>query len=269
VTGNLKFDLDVPATAAGPGARRCGFSFGASRRCGSPARPATARKALILDALATRPLPPGTLTVVVPRHPQRFDAVAALLRERGIAFARRSDDLPVPTDARVVLGDSMGEMLGYCAAADVVFVGGSLLPLGGQKPDRADRRRPADAGRPAHVQLAEATANALAAGAALHVDDAAALVGTSRGAARRPRPGAPRWARPRWPSTPAPPRRGASACGSGSRRSSMRRLAPVAGPRPAAAAAVAAASALEPPVDLLDVGVRRASRPANFSAARR
>ena len=89
-------------------------------------------------------LPPRTLTVIVPRHPQRFDAVAALLRQRGIPFVRRSDNAPVPADVDVVLGDSMGEMAGYYAAADVAFVGGSLLPLGGQnliEPIAAGRRR--------------------------------------------------------------------------------------------------------------------------------
>ena len=121
--------------------------------------------------------PPGTLTVIVPRHPQRFDAVASLLRERGIPFVRRSANAPVPADVRVVLGDSMGEMLGYFAAADVVFVGGSLLPLGGQ-----NLIEPIAVGRPTLVgphmfNFAEATANALAAGAALRVDDAAALIG--------------------------------------------------------------------------------------------
>src|SRR6185295_11171376 len=89
-------------------------------------------EALILDALAADRLPPGALTVIVPRHPQRFDEVAALLRERSVRFARRSDGGAVAADIDVVLGDSMGEMTGYCAAADVVFVGGGLLPLGGQ-----------------------------------------------------------------------------------------------------------------------------------------
>ena len=175
VTGNLKFDLDVPATALALG-RELRRRFGALRPVWVAASTRDGEEALILDALAARPLPPGTLTVVVPRHPQRFDAVAALLRERGIAFARRSDDLPVPADARVVLGDSMGEMLGYCAAAAVVFVGGSLLPLGGQ-----NLIEPIAVGRPTLVgphmfNFAEATADALAAGAARRVDDAATLI---------------------------------------------------------------------------------------------
>jgi 3-deoxy-D-manno-octulosonic-acid transferase len=133
-------------------------------------------EALILDALARQPLPHGVLTVFVPRHPQRFDAVAELLRQRGLPFARRSDGRPVPPGTSFVLGDSMGEMLGYCAAADVVFVGGSLLPLGGQ-----NLIEPIAVGAPVIVgphtfNFTDATAGAIAAGAAARVPDAAALV---------------------------------------------------------------------------------------------
>lgn len=179
VTGNLKFDLEVPATALALG-HELRLRFGLSRPVWVAASTRDGEEALILDALAARDLPPGTLTVIVPRHPQRFDAVAALLRERGTAFVRRSDNLAVPADVRVVLGDSMGEMLGYFAAADAVFVGGSLLPLGGQ-----NLIEPIAVGRPTLVgphmfNFAEATADALAAGAAVGVDDAAALIGALR-----------------------------------------------------------------------------------------
>ena len=112
----------------------------------------------------------------MPRHPQRFDAVADLLRERGIAFVRRSAGTPVPADVGVVLGDSMGEMMAYYAAADVVFVGGSLLPLGGQ-----NLIEPIAVGRPTLVgphmfNFAMATAAALDAGVAIGVADADALI---------------------------------------------------------------------------------------------
>jgi len=133
---------------------------------------------LLLDALARTPLPPSTLTVVVPRHPQRFAAVADLLRERGIPFVRRSDNQPVPQDIGVVLGDSLGELPAYYAAAEVAFVGGSLLTLGGQ-----NLIEPIAAGCPTLVgphmfNFAEATRNAIAAGAAIEVADAATLVAT-------------------------------------------------------------------------------------------
>lgn len=174
-TGNLKFDLQVPDTALALG-RELRQAFGASRPVWVAASTRDGEEALILDAIDAQPLPARTLTVVVPRHPQRFDAVAALLRERGIPFVRRSANAGVPADVRVVLGDSMGELLGYYAAADVAFVGGSLLPLGGQ-----NLIEPIAVGRPTLVgphmfNFAEATESALAAGAALRVDDAGALV---------------------------------------------------------------------------------------------
>ena len=175
VTGNLKFDIGIPDTAFALG-REFRLRFGETRPVWLAGSTREGEEALILDAIAAHGLPPETLTVIVPRHPQRFAEVAELLQQRGIPFARRSDNTPVPADTGVVLGDSMGEMAGYCAAADVVFVGGSLLPLGGQ-----NLIEPIAAGRPTLVgphmfNFAEATANARAAGAALEVADANALI---------------------------------------------------------------------------------------------
>jgi 3-deoxy-D-manno-octulosonic-acid transferase len=175
VTGNLKFDIDIADTAAVLG-REFRLRFGEARPVWLAASTREGEEALILDAIGARGLPPTTLTVIVPRHPQRFAEIAALLRERGIPFARRSDNIPVPEDVDFLLGDSMGEMAGYCAAADVVFVGGSLLPLGGQ-----NLIEPIAMGRPTLVgphmfNFADATDKARAAGAALEVPDAAALI---------------------------------------------------------------------------------------------
>ncbi len=175
VTGNLKFDVGVPDSALTLG-RELKARFGGARAVWVAGSTRDGEEALILDALAARPLPPGALTVIVPRHPQRFGPVAALLRERGIPFVRRSDAMPVPADVDVVLGDSMGELLGYYAAADVAFVGGSLLPLGGQ-----NLIEPIAVGRPTlfgpHMfNFAEAAQRARAAGAALEVADARCLV---------------------------------------------------------------------------------------------
>ncbi|MEO8536578.1 MAG: 3-deoxy-D-manno-octulosonic acid transferase, partial [Betaproteobacteria bacterium] len=87
----------------------------------------------LLDAYARSRdrLPKSLLLVVVPRHPQRFDAVAALLAARQVPFSRRSGG-DVDANVQVVLGDSVGELFAYYTAADVAFVAGSLLPLGGQ-----------------------------------------------------------------------------------------------------------------------------------------
>ena len=103
--------------------------FGDTRPVFLAAQTRDGEEALLLDALAQHPLPAQTLTVIVPRHPQRFEAVADLLRARGIPFMRRSENRPVPADVAFVLGDSLGELGGYYVAADVAFIGGSLLPL--------------------------------------------------------------------------------------------------------------------------------------------
>jgi 3-deoxy-D-manno-octulosonic-acid transferase len=73
----------------------------------------------------------NALLLLVPRHPQRFDGVANLLAQRGIRFDRRSVARVVRPDAQVLLVDSVGELAALYAAADVAFVGGSLVPIGG------------------------------------------------------------------------------------------------------------------------------------------
>ncbi len=128
---------------------------------------------LVLDAVAG--LPERVLVVIVPRHPQRFDAVARLLQARGLKFQRRSEDRAVAADTRVVLGDSMGELFAYYCACDVAFIGGSLLPLGGQNLLEACAvGKPVVIG-PHTFNFAEATRLAVDAGAAIQVADAAQL----------------------------------------------------------------------------------------------
>jgi len=176
VTGNLKFDVTIPRSALELGS---GFRtrFGASRPIWVAASTRDGEEALLLDALARHPLPRQSLLVIVPRHPQRFATVAELLSSRGVPFARRSaGGAMVPADIAVVLGDSMGELAAYYAAADVAFVGGSLLPLGGQ-----NLIEPLAVGTPVLIgphtfNFEEATAGAIDAGAALRVTDADALV---------------------------------------------------------------------------------------------
>ena len=131
----------------------------------------------MLEALARRALPGNPLLLLVPRHPQRFASVAELLSARGVPFVRRSEGgAPVPADIGVVLGDSMGEMQGYYAAADIAFVGGSLLPLGGQNLiESLAVGTPVLVG-PHTFNFEEATAGAIDSGAALRVADADALV---------------------------------------------------------------------------------------------
>ncbi len=130
VTGSLKFDVSPSESSAALGERLRSL-FGAERPVWVAASTREGEEALVLDALE-RVTDSRALLVLVPRHPQRFDEVATLLATRGIAFQRRSASEPVRSETRVVLGDSMGELFAYYHAADLAFIGGSLLPLGGQ-----------------------------------------------------------------------------------------------------------------------------------------
>ena len=129
VLGNLKFDILPPPEQ---------LALGGTLRERIGARPvllaASTRdgeEALLFETLAKRPLA-DALLVVVPRHPQRFDEVAALAVKAGLRVQRRSENASVAAQTQVLLGDSMGEMYAYYAACDVAFIGGSLLEYGSQ-----------------------------------------------------------------------------------------------------------------------------------------
>jgi 3-deoxy-D-manno-octulosonic-acid transferase len=171
VTGSIKFDVVVPAAA---------IDAGAALRALIGARPvllcASTRdgeEALILDAFQRLPpAPAGMLLLIVPRHPQRFDDVARMVQSRGLALARRSEQAAVAPGVHVMLGDSMGEMFAYYAASDCAFIGGSLLPLGGQNLIEA-----CALGKPVLIgdhtfNFAQASDEAVAAGGAQRVHDA-------------------------------------------------------------------------------------------------
>jgi 3-deoxy-D-manno-octulosonic-acid transferase len=183
VMGNLKFDVKPPADAVERGRQLRGL-LGANRPVFLAASTREGEEALILQALATAAIP-NLLTVIVPRHPQRFNEVANLLKKEGIAFCRRSEfshgtvagEIPASS---VILGDSMGEMFTYYAACDLAFIGGSLLPYGGQNLIEACAM-----GKPVligpHTYNFEAAAQqAIAKCAAWRVEDSAALAAALR-----------------------------------------------------------------------------------------
>ncbi len=174
VTGSLKFDVH-------PSQQLMGLGIAWRRQIGERpiflcASTRDGEERLIFHAMAKHN--PDWLTIVVPRHPQRFDEVAALAKEFGFVVQRRSTmgNSPVAANTDILLGDSMGEMVAYYAACDVAFIGGSLLPFGGQNLIEACML-----GRP--VLLGEHTFNfqtssndAVAMGAAVRVNDAEALI---------------------------------------------------------------------------------------------
>jgi 3-deoxy-D-manno-octulosonic-acid transferase len=181
ITGSIKFDVVVPEAA---------LAIGAALRAAIGPRPvllcASTREGeeeLILQAFenARAALPADMLLLIVPRHPQRFDEVEKMIAARGLSVQRRS---ALPLDgsvlqAGVLLGDSMGEMFAYYAACDVAFVGGSLMPLGGQ-----NLIEPAALGKPILIgqhtfNFELVTEDALAAGGAQRITDAGDLMATA------------------------------------------------------------------------------------------
>jgi 3-deoxy-D-manno-octulosonic-acid transferase len=93
---------------------------------------ASSREGEEADLLRALPREAGVQWLIVPRHPQRFDEVAALVAQEGFTVSRRSGWQGEPAAADVWIGDSLGEMALYYALADVALLGGSFARLGGQ-----------------------------------------------------------------------------------------------------------------------------------------
>jgi 3-deoxy-D-manno-octulosonic-acid transferase len=176
VMGNLKFDVTPSASLIALGGifRE---RFGHNRPVFLAASTREGEEALLLDALRQESIP-SLLTVIVPRHPQRFGEVAELLVKRHIPFQRRSENQPIEPETEVVLGDSMGEMFAYYAAADIAFIGGSLLPYGGQNLIEACAVGTPVLIGPHTYNFSMAVDEAVKAGAAKRVTDAADLAHT-------------------------------------------------------------------------------------------
>ncbi len=167
VTGNLKFDAAPNAAQLAQGrawradSQRPVLMFASARE---------GEEQMLLDALARRTAAGQPLHVqwlIVPRHPQRFDAVAVLLKAAGLSVSRRSGWHDAPTVADVWLGDSLGEMALYYGLADAALLGGSFAPLGGQNLIEAAACACPVLMGPHTFNFAEAAELAVAAGAAL------------------------------------------------------------------------------------------------------
>lgn len=128
VTGSMKFDITVPETAIATGKilrEQLGNNrpvwIAASTHRGEDEQVLQVHRQLI------RQLPDAVL-ILVPRHPERFDSVASLVKEQGWSLSRRTEaTVSELTQAQVYLADTMGEMFTFLAASDVCFMGGSLL----------------------------------------------------------------------------------------------------------------------------------------------
>lgn len=178
VLGNLKFDVQLDGRLQAAGQHACDAL---SRPVVVLASSREGEEAAFLDTLRQQPLALANARwLIVPRHPQRFDEVAALMQGAGFAVVRRSQFATLEQAATqwaacdehtLMLGDSLGEMGAYGAMAQVTLMGGSFEPLGGQ-----NLIEPLAYGSPVVVgphtfNFEQATQTALQAGVAVRVQD--------------------------------------------------------------------------------------------------
>ncbi|WP_027010120.1 lipid IV(A) 3-deoxy-D-manno-octulosonic acid transferase [Conchiformibius kuhniae] len=180
VAGNTKFDI-APPDAAYALAQTFRQRIGARRVlvAGSTRHTETYDEAAEILRAWRQYAAPQDLLVVVPRHPERFDAVCETAAQLGLPVQRRSDHAPVCAGTRVWVGDSMGELFAYYLAADVVFVGGSLADTGCQNIIEPLACGKAVLFGTSTYNFQDACDKALAAGAARQIGSAAELVQTA------------------------------------------------------------------------------------------
>ncbi len=171
VIGNLKYDMTVPAHLIEQ-ARGMRVGWGARRPVWIAASTHDGEELPVLKAQAEvlRRFP-DALLLIVPRHPERFKPVAQACRSFGFVTRTRSEDVAASSDTQCFVIDTLGELLDFYAAADVAFVGGSLVPIGGH-----NVLEPAALGVPIVVgpylfNFAEISASLIDAGAALQIVD--------------------------------------------------------------------------------------------------
>jgi 3-deoxy-D-manno-octulosonic-acid transferase len=180
VAGNVKFDLQLAAGIIDQG-RSLRAAFGSSRPVWIAGSTHAGEEELLLDAHARLLAEmPDALLLLVPRHKDRFATVAELLARRGVRFARRSGGVTPDAGSQVLLVDTVGELALLYASADVAFVGGSLVAVGGH-----NLLEPAALGLPVltgphYFNSREIALLLLKQGAALQVTDAQELAAVLR-----------------------------------------------------------------------------------------
>jgi len=178
VVGNLKFDMEVPASLAETGTA-LRESWGVRRPVWIAASTHEGEEMPVLKAhTAVLQRFPDALLLIAPRHPERFKAVASACRSLGFATRTRSEDLCADERCQCFVVDTMGELLHFYAAADIAFVGGSLEAIGGH-----NILEPAALGRPVIVgphtfNTEEVTAGLIAAHAVRRIANAEELGAT-------------------------------------------------------------------------------------------
>lgn len=176
VTGSIKFEMSLPASLR-EAAEVLRGQWGRDRPVWLAASTHDGEEEPVLAARAelTRRFP-DHLLVLVPRHPERFALAARLARKRGNRVALWSERRgPVRPDVGVVIGDTMGELQLFYAAADVAFVGGSLVPVGGHNLLEASAVGTPVVFGPHTFNFEEIAAMALERGAGVRIKSAAQL----------------------------------------------------------------------------------------------
>jgi len=177
VTGNLKFDLVLPAAQVQAGKA---WRTHLGRQVIAIASTREGEDALFIEAIKRHSGQPGApLFVLIPRHPQRFDEAAQLLSDAQLPFVRRSTGGEPDAQTSVLLGDTLGEMAFYYAASDVAIVAGSFAPLGGQNLIEACAAGVPVIVGPHTFNFLQAAEDAIAAGAAFKAGDASSAVDTA------------------------------------------------------------------------------------------
>ena len=134
LTGNIKFDISLEKTILTQG-QQLRIQWGIERPVWVAASThAGEDEALLAIFEQLKQRFPTLLLIIVPRHPERFNLVEKLLITSPYSIQKRSDNKPFLYNTDIILGDSMGEMLLWYAAADIAFVGGSLVKTGGHNP---------------------------------------------------------------------------------------------------------------------------------------
>lgn len=132
VTGNIKFEINLPASLREV-AQVVRREWGNERTIWVAGSTHEREEEIVIDVFKSiREDHPTLLLVLVPRHPERFDAVCRLVQKNRLKLARRSLQTgPIEDDVAVFVGDTMGELPVFFAASDIAFVGGSLVETGG------------------------------------------------------------------------------------------------------------------------------------------
>jgi 3-deoxy-D-manno-octulosonic-acid transferase len=133
VTGSIKFDLDLDDTICNKAtALRLQWSCNETRKVWLAASTHPGEDEIILQAFsALKKQFSDLLLVLVPRHPERFFTVATQCEQAGWSIIKRSSKIAPNAGTDIIIGDTMGELLVFYGAADIAFVGGSLVPVGG------------------------------------------------------------------------------------------------------------------------------------------